>query len=197
MAIINIREGLNKLDVRSNNKYDLRNLYDSMHIADDDKKHLSNMLNESVSASKVHDYLIGLLEGIEEDSTPSLDEQAMTRRDALNRCMDLGVQFVGHFDKIYNDNNEGTVRHHASEMQGWLEQVYKLRLKPNGKGISIDKKFDWFFTSGSDIESLFGNPTEAEVYGDFIESIVSTNNVFDSLVAVGLLPSKFESSVIS
>lgn len=177
MAIINIREGLNKLDVRSNNKYDLRNLYDSMHIADDDKKHLSNMLNESVSASKVHDYLIGLLEGIEEDSTPSLDEQAMTRSDALEEkeVVKVGAeipydQAKRFYDRGYIDilvtNDKGETRtikgFHGAEAQRKVGD--KANIEPFDKVVDGIKK-----ELGDNIKFTTVNPETNKTYQNEIE----------------------------
>lgn len=177
MAKINIREGLNKLDVRSNNKYDLRNLYDSMHIADDDKKHLSNMLKESVSASKVHDYLIGLLEGIEEDSTPSLDEQAMTRSDALEEkeVVKVGAeipydQAKRFYDRGYIDilvtNDKGETRtikgFHGAEAQRKVGD--KANIEPFDKVVDGIKK-----ELGDNVKFTTVNPETNKTYQNEIE----------------------------
>lgn len=48
----------------------------------------------------------------------TIDEQAFSRTEIIDKCNSLGDQFIEHFDKIYNENNEETIKHHASEMQG-------------------------------------------------------------------------------
>lgn len=50
---INIRESLNRLDLQTDNKYDLRNTYDCSKISDDKKKKLAEALNENASAKTI------------------------------------------------------------------------------------------------------------------------------------------------
>lgn len=124
-------------------------------------------------------------EVLEELST--LNEMALTKRDAMNRCLDLSIEFVKHFDKIYNDIDNDAINHWASEMQSWLDKVLSIKLSYNNKSLSLQQKMDWFFTSGSDSETLFkDNFTEAEVYDDFINLVAVNNNVKESLRQLGL-----------
>lgn len=53
MSIINIRESLNRLDLQTDNKYDLRNTYDCNNISNDKKKKLAEALNKNASAKEV------------------------------------------------------------------------------------------------------------------------------------------------
>lgn len=53
MSKINIRESLNRLDLQTDNKYDLRNTYDCSNISDDKKKKLAEALNKNASAKEV------------------------------------------------------------------------------------------------------------------------------------------------
>lgn len=117
-----------------------------------------------------------------------LIEMAMSRKDALIKVSDLAPKFVEHFDKIYNDIDSDAILHWAAEMQAWLNYVLNIKLKETKKPLSLQQKMDWFFTCGSDSETLFkDNLTEAEVYDDFIDSIVITDDVIESLKVIGLL----------
>lgn len=114
-------------------------------------------------------------------------ELAYERREALNRVSDLAENFVKHFDKIYNDTDNEAIIHWASEMQAWLDTVLRIKIKDTGKHLSLQQKMDWFFTCGSDSETLFENPTEAEVYDDFINLVTVNNDVKKSLKEIDLM----------
>lgn len=59
---INLRESLNKLDLQTDNKYDLRNTYDCNNISDDNKKKLAKALNKNASAKTISEILNESLE---------------------------------------------------------------------------------------------------------------------------------------
>ena len=117
-----------------------------------------------------------------------LQEMALRRRDAMNRTLDLASKFVEHFDKIYNNIDSETINHWASEMQAWLNSVLNIKLKETNKPLTLEQKIDWFFTAGSGSDILFKhNPTEAEVYDDFIDLVAVNNDVKESLMQLDLL----------
>lgn len=112
---------------------------------------------------------------------------AMTRWQAMDRVTDLAPKFVEHFDKIYNNKCSVNMNRWASEMQAWLNTILSYRLKETNKPLSLQQKMDWFFTNGSDSETLFNDRAEALVYDDFIEKVAFNNDVKKSLNDVGLL----------
>lgn len=57
MAKVNIRESLGRLDLLTDNKYDLRNTYDSSNISNDKKKKLAESLNNNASAKQIYNIL--------------------------------------------------------------------------------------------------------------------------------------------
>lgn len=57
MAKINIRESLGRLDLLTDNKYDLRNTYDSSNISNDKKIMLAESLNNNASAKQLYSIL--------------------------------------------------------------------------------------------------------------------------------------------
>lgn len=57
MAKINIRESLGKRDLMSDNKYDLRNTYDSLNLSESKKKQLAKALHENKSNEVIYSIL--------------------------------------------------------------------------------------------------------------------------------------------
>ena len=116
-----------------------------------------------------------------------IQDMAMDRRQAMNRAMDLAPRFVEHFDKIWQYPQSTARSHWASEMQAWLDQILGIKLKESNKPLSLQQKMDWFFTNGSESETLFNDRAEAMVYDDFIDLVAVNNDVKKSLNDVGLL----------
>ena len=79
-----------------------------------------------------------------------LVEMAMPRKDAIDRCISLGREFVEHFHKVYSEPNVEAVNHWVGEMRTWYSDVKMIRLKPNNKPLGITMLNDCFFTCGSD-----------------------------------------------
>ena len=112
----------------------------------------------------------------------------MTKSAAMEHALSLSKKFVEHFDKIYNDNDNDAISHWASEMQSWLNDIISIKLKNTNKPLSLQQKMDWFFTGGSDSETLFpDNKTEAEVYDDFISKVAFNNDIKQSLKELELV----------
>ena len=124
-----------------------------------------------------------------------VNEQAMTQKDAMDRCISLGNQFIEHFDKIYNDKNEDANKRRAQEMQDWLEQVNRIKLTHNNRFIPFDKKIDWFFTAGSDADTLFDDVRESEKFDDFFALVAVNNDVIKSLKSLGMLKENISEDV--
>ena len=55
-----------------------------------------------------------------------IKEMAYNRSDAINRCADLGEQFISHFNKIMDagDINDPDFIHHCTEMDAWY--IYRF-----------------------------------------------------------------------
>ena len=102
-----------------------------------------------------------------------LNEMSYDRKKAIDKCSDLGWQFVDHFNKIWVDTDNNTKRHYASEMQGWYNEVSRIVLAHNKRKINEKQLYDWFFTVGSIPEVLFeGDEEEAEYYVEFSELVL-------------------------
>lgn len=80
---------------------------------------------------------------------------AMVKSDAIELCMNLGKKFVEHFNKVVTEGVDSpSFSHHCDEMQAWYDKVSSIVLKHNNKKIRKDQLWDWFFTIGTDIETL-------------------------------------------
>ena len=103
-----------------------------------------------------------------------LTEQAVSRKDAVNKCIDLGYKFIEHFEKIYREGvTSMDFYHHCSEMSGWWKSVLNLRLTSTNNHLSDSKLVDWFFTGGSNVGTLFPDETERLVYCKFMNELLN------------------------
>lgn len=117
-----------------------------------------------------------------------LSEQAFPRKVIVDKCQELGSQFISHFDKIYNENDEETISHHASEMQAWLDTVRRYKWAHNNRALSTVDILNLFTTQGGDYDDVFpNNAIEAEVYESFCDELVKDWNVKEALRRVELL----------
>lgn len=116
-----------------------------------------------------------------------IEDMAMSRQQAMDRVTDLAPRFVKYFDKICQCPWSMGCTHWVNKMQVWLDQILGIKLKETNKPLSLQQKMDWFFTNGSDSETLFKDQGEAMVYDDFIEKVAFNNDVKKSLSDVGLL----------
>lgn len=121
------------------------------------------------------------------ESETIVNERTMTERNAMDRCISLGELFIEHFDKIYNGNDGNAIKRYAQKMQGWLDRVNRIKLSHNNRSIPFDKKIDWFFTAGSDADTLFDDVRESEKFDDFFALVAVNNDVIKSLKSLGML----------
>lgn len=107
------------------------------------------------------------------DST--ISDMALSRADAIERCISLGKKFIEHFDKIYKNPNDSSVQHWKGEMKGWLNSVKEIKLKNTNKPLLNTELHDWFFTAGANVEDFISNPMtdEIEAYDKFIINCLS------------------------
>lgn len=63
MKKINLREALNKIDLSTDNRYDLRNIYDSANITIEEKKGLAKLINNGASAKVLYENLDSIYNG--------------------------------------------------------------------------------------------------------------------------------------
>lgn len=101
-------------------------------------------------------------------------EMAYHRSDAIDRCANLGKQFVEHFIKIMDAGGiiDPDFKHHCSEMTIWLDFVRKITLKPSNKLLNTEYLMDWFFTIGSSIDIIVPEKYES-IYSIFVAKLLA------------------------
>lgn len=111
-----------------------------------------------------------------------LNEMAMSRIDAIDRCYSLGKPFIEHFHKIYLDTENPARNHWESEMQNWYNMVRDITLKPKNKHLNMSQMKDWFYSFGSSYEEFFNEDSdEIEAYESFIDELDESGDVKKSI----------------
>lgn len=102
-------------------------------------------------------------------------DMALSRTDAMDRCISLGKRFIEHFDKIYKNPNDRSVQHWKGEMKGWLDSVKEIKLKNTNKPLLNTELHDWFFTAGANVGDFIKSPLTDEItaYDKFIVDCLS------------------------
>ena len=117
-----------------------------------------------------------------------ISDMALSRADAMDRCISLGKRFIEHFDKVYKEPNSQARSHWAGEMQGWLNSVRQIKLKTTNDVILDGDLRDWFFTAGANPQDFMSSPTSEELkaYDKFTTSVINGNSVVNALNSVGI-----------
>lgn len=115
-------------------------------------------------------------------------DMALSRADAMDRCINLGKKFIEHFDKIYKEPKSQARNHWEGEMQNWLNSVKQIKLKSTNDIILNGDLRDWFFTAGANPQDFMKNPIneELKIYDNFITNLVNGNKVKTALNSVGI-----------
>lgn len=128
------------------------------------------------------------LRQLNETDSEVLTEMTISRQYALSIVSELASYFVEYFHNLYSGKYSECRSHWAREMQAWLDYVLNIKLKETKRPLSLQQKMDWFFTCGSDSETLFkGDELEAMAYDDFIDKVALNNNVRESLQSINLM----------
>lgn len=119
-----------------------------------------------------------------------LNERAFSRMDAMDKCIDLGKQFIDHFHKIYEEGkNSKDFVHHCTEMQAWLNYVRSIKLKTTKRYLTPSDLIDWFFTAGEciDADNGFDTYEEVDLYNEFFLALAANKDCKVINVATKLL----------
>lgn len=114
-----------------------------------------------------------------------LDEMALNRSDAIDRCCNQGKQFVEHFHKCFHEGvDSDSFQYHCIEMQAFWDNVKFIILQQNKKQISSDNLLNWFFLCGSDLEHMIEEPFQDTYEILYLSLLADRNNanVFDILL---------------
>lgn len=104
-----------------------------------------------------------------------LNEMALSRRDAIDRCISLGTQFKEHFNKVIKDTPYSQdYIHHCIEMNAFWTQVKRIRLKGSNKFLSSELLVDWFFSAGGSIED---DIDDSELYDKLISIMIYKRDI--------------------
>lgn len=129
MAKINIRESLGRLDLLTDNKYDLRNTYDCSNISNDKKKKLAESISNNASAKQLHDILN------EGNSASDLECTVKSQLKYAGFDDEHGYSF----DFITNE--DGSLEAQLSDGLDWKDyQLIKLIFKYSGIGVYQGKE---------------------------------------------------------
>ena len=122
-----------------------------------------------------------------------INEMAMERTDAIDRCISLGNQFLEHFHKLYKTDKDSNLykdnyTHWIIEMQSWYASIKKITLKSNKKYLLKGNIKDWFLDCGGNPEDIVNmSDKEAEDYDTFSFYLLLNNNVKESLIKSGVI----------
>lgn len=96
-----------------------------------------------------------------------LNEMAYSRSYVVDKCAELGKEFVEHFHKVMHEGiDSDSFKHHCSEMQTWWNTVRSMSYKHNKKRVPKSDLFDMFLTVGDSIEFLIEESYQ-EAYEEF------------------------------
>lgn len=129
--------------------------------------------------------------GTVREGDSAINDMALSRADAMDRCINLGIKFIQHFDKIYKNKDTREVNHWAGEMSGWYKSVKQIKLKQSNSYILDGELRDWFFTAGANPQDFMSNPTteELKAYDTFTTRVISGADVLSALKGVRLVDS--------
>ena len=103
----------------------------------------------------------------------ALNEMALSKSDAIDRCISLGNRFIEHFLKVIKEGKtHQDFLHHCQEMQAWYDSVRKIKLKLTNKALTKTNLIDWFFTAGQ-VPEDFMDEDLVEIYETFYLRLLS------------------------
>lgn len=175
MAKVNIRESLGRIDLLTDNKYDLRNTYDSSNLSNDKKKMLAESISKNASAKQIHDILS---EDFEDDDFESEFDARYDVFSYYSNSVSLLDNFYGLEDDLHTDDFE--------EVKDWVWDKIQRGLyvtaadSKTGNTVSLNPDnydFDWddAYRVFDDLEEL--SPLNEDAYdtdGDSLGDEVST-----------------------
>lgn len=98
-----------------------------------------------------------------------LNEMAISKSEAMDKCLSLGKQFIEHYHKVYLEGPDSRdFQHHCHEMQTWYNSVRSIKLKNTNRGLTPVNLIDWFFTVGAIPEDFLDTDDEIDSYNKFI-----------------------------
>lgn len=116
-----------------------------------------------------------------------LNEMALSRADAMERCYSLGIKFIEHFHKIYTNPADVSVNHWENEMQGWFNSIRRLKLKTTGKPLLNRQIIDWFLTACAFPEDVVDMSEDEQIsYDTFCTLLLNNLSVKESIESLNI-----------
>lgn len=106
----------------------------------------------------------------------TLNEMAIPLNVAIDKCQELGTQFIEHFHKLFSEGKDSSsFCHHCKEMQGWLNKCRLIKLKTTNRHLTPANLIDWFFTATGSIDKDNGFNTyeEIDAYNEFMLALAA------------------------
>ena len=94
-----LREALNRIDLNTNNKYDLRNLYEACNLSENEKRALANIVYDQDDAEVIYDTLNDRYISGEEIGMPERVKDGVIHEEQIEEDLE------GDLDKIYKFEN--------------------------------------------------------------------------------------------
>lgn len=131
--------------------------------------------------------------------TAEIKDIALSRADAMDRCINLGKKFIERFDKIYTTSDETNKNHWAEEMSGWLKSVRQIKLNNTNDYILDGDLRDWFFTAGANPQDFMKNASyeELKTYDLFVNKLVNKQDLQTALGSIKLSDSAIKNDRLS
>lgn len=128
-----------------------------------------------------------------------IKDMALSRTDAMDRCISLGKKFIEHFDKLFKEPNSNARNHWVSEMKNWYKAVKEIKLKQTNKPILDGELRDWFFTAGANPQDFMTSPTteELSIYDAFTSKVISGNSIESALRSLRFMDRKLKDKISS
>ncbi len=116
-------------------------------------------------------------------------ECMLNKADAITRCITLGNKFVLCFHNIYTHKGSENNKQLIEEMSSYFKEVKDIVLEEKNRKLLTVELIDWFFTVGSDYETLIEKTPEAEIiaYDEFVTDLICSNDISSSLRKIGLI----------
>ena len=115
-----------------------------------------------------------------------LQEMAISQNKAIDKCQELGIKFIEHFEKIYDNPNSEAVHHWEVEMSSWLNKVKSYTLKSTNKKLTRQNLDEWFYTACGEPYEYFKNSTEEkiEAYDEFYHLLDNNYTIHSAIISV-------------
>lgn len=164
---LNLREALNKLDIETDNYYDLLNLYESCNLNEAEKRKLGKLLYDKEDANVIYDTLNDKFVNGEEIRMSDRDENKVIHESTdstLQNCLDAWRRLEQHsvsYDEAIDlvTTAEQLVGYYIDRYE---EEAYNTYLGNRGILSNVTPKMD------KEIIKLFNQITEIDWVGEYV-----------------------------